>query len=111
MISFRAFLVLVFLTIAGYTAVVVAHHGPDLFAVFLRDIASLTWAGQFDLDFMCHVAVSGLWVAYRHRFGTRGVLLGVCATVGGMLFLAPYLLVQSIRTRGDVAALLLGENR
>lgn len=107
----RAFLALVFLVIAGYTGVVVSNHGMGLLPIFFGDMAQLTWPGQFNLDFMCMLALSGLWVAYRHRFRAPGILLGVCAFFGGALFLSAYLLVESFRARGEVASLLLGENR
>lgn len=111
MTSLRAFLGLAFLAIAGYTTLVVIRHGAGLFPVFFGDLASLTWPGQFNLDFMCLLALSGTWVAYRHRFRAPGILLGVCAFVGGVLFLSVYLLIESFRVKGDAISLLLGENR
>jgi hypothetical protein len=111
MIGFRIVLVAMFVAVAGYTGIVIANHGPDLLSVFFGDIARLTWAGQFNLDFTCLLVLSGLWVAYRHRFGALGLVLGVCAMVGGVLFLSGYLLVASLRTRGDVDALLRRQDR
>ena len=61
--AFRTLLLLIWLVIAGYTALVVAHHGANLLPVFFGDIASLTWPGQFNLDFLCMLLLSGLWVA------------------------------------------------
>lgn len=111
MTLFRVFLTLVFLTIAGYTGVVISTHGMGLLPIFFRDMAQLTWPGQFNLDFMCMLALSALWVTYRHRFRAAGVLLGISAFFGGALFLSGYLLVVSIRAKGDITSLLLGENR
>lgn len=111
MIALRAFLALVVLTVGSYTSIVIANHGLNLFPVFFGDMAELTWRGQFNLDFMCMLALSGLWVAYRHRFSAVGLVLGLCAFFGGAPFLSAYLLVQSVRTKGDMAALLLGERR
>lgn len=107
----RILLTFIFLAIAGYTGVVIANHGAGLFAVFFGDIAKLAWPGQFNLDFMCMLTLSGLWVAYRHRFRPAGILLGLCACIGGVFFLSAYLLVESFRTGGDVSALLLGEKQ
>lgn len=109
--AFRVFLAIVFATIAGYTGVVVAHHGLGLFPVFFGDMAKLGWAGQFNLDFTCMLLLSGLWVSFRHRFTAAGVLLGLCAVVGGATFLSVYLLAESLRVKGDVASLLMGESR
>ena len=111
MTLFRLSLALVFIAVATYTAVVVWTHGLGLVPVFLGDIAKLAWPGQFNLDFMCLLALAGLWVAYRHRFGATGLLLGVAAFFGGSLFLSGYLLAESFRARGNVATLLLGANR
>ncbi|HET9620352.1 MAG TPA: hypothetical protein VFP84_03220 [Kofleriaceae bacterium] len=111
MTALRAFLVLAFATIAGYTAIVIAHHGLGLFAVFFGDLASVTWPGQFDLDFLCLLTLSAIWVAHRHRFRPIGLLLGLCALVGGVLFLSVYLLVAAARANGDAGSLLLGEHR
>lgn len=109
MTLFRILLALIFVTICGYTAVVVAHHGPNLVPVFFGDITKLMWPGQFNLDFSCMLLLSGLWVSHRHRFRPVGLLLGLLAVVGGVTFLSLYLLIESFRTKGDIHALLLGQ--
>ena len=111
MTFFRLLLVLIFTAITLYTGVVIANHGLNLLPVFFGDMAALAWPGQFNLDFMCMLALSGLWVAWRHRFSGAGIALGVVAFFGGALFLSVYLLVESFRTQGNVAALLLGQQR
>lgn len=111
MTLFRLLLVMIFTAITLYTGVVVAHHGLNLLPVFFDDMAGLAWPGQFNLDFMCMLALSGLWVAWRHRFSGAGIALGIVAFFGGALFLSAYLLVESVRTRGNVEALLLGQRR
>lgn len=98
MILFRLLLALMFVAISGYTAVVVAHHGLDLFSAFFGDMAKLMWPGQFNLDFMCLLFLSGLWVSHRHRFRPIGLLLGLGAFFGGVSFLSVYLLIESFRT-------------
>jgi hypothetical protein len=111
MTAFRSLLVLFFLAIAGYTGVVAWNHGTGLLPVFFGDMARLGWPGQFNLDFMCLLALSGLWVSWRHRFSAAGILLGVAAFIGGVMFMSVYLLAESFRAKGDVASLLLGGNR
>lgn len=106
--ALRLLLCLILATLAAYTAVVGARHGFDLLPVFFGDMAELGWPGQFNLDFLCFLVLSALWVAWRHRFRAAGLLLAVVALVGGSLFLSVYLLVESRRSR-DLAALLLGE--
>lgn len=111
MIAFRIFLVAVFLILGGYTAVVAADHGVNLLPIFFGDMAKMEWPGQFNLDFMFMLLLSGLWVSWRHRFSVGGLVLGLLAVLGGSLFLSVYLLVESIRTRGDHRVLLLGPAR
>lgn len=108
MILFRLLLVLIFTAISLYTGVVIAHHGLNLLPVFFGDMTALAWPGQFNLDFMCMLALSALWVAWRHRFDAAGIALGLVAFFGGALFLSVYLLIESFRAGGDVRVLLLG---
>jgi hypothetical protein len=107
--AFRALLLVLWVVIAGYTAVVAANHGTGLYSAFFGDIAKMEWPGQFNLDFMCLLMLSGLWVAWRHRFSTAGLALGVLALFGGALFLTAYLIAISLQTGGDVKELLLGK--
>ncbi len=107
---FRLFLLSMLATVALYTGVVISRHGLDLLPVFFGDMAAMGWPGQFNLDFMCMLLLSGLWVAWRHRFRTAGIVLGLCAVFGGSLFLSIYLLVESHRCGGDTRSLLLGSN-
>lgn len=111
MTLFRSLVALMFVVLFGYTGVVIARHGVGLFPIFVGDIARLNWSGQFNLDFMCLLALTGLWVSYRHRFRPVGILLGLTAFVGGVTFLSVYLLWESYRVDGNVAALLLGDHR
>ncbi len=111
MTAFRAALVLLWLAVAGYTAVVVAHHGIDLVRVFFSDFRAMGWPGQFDLDFLGMLLLSGLWVAWRDDFSARGLSLGLLAAVGGILFLATYLLVLSFQANGNMKQVLLGARR
>ena len=108
---FRAFLTTCLIVVTVYTAITIAHHGADLLPVFFGDMGKLDWPGQFNLDFMTLLLLSGLWVAWRHQFSANGLALGVLAVFGGMLFLSIYLLVHSVKTKGDMRALLLGEAR
>ncbi|QLP98847.1 MAG: hypothetical protein HZY79_11815 [Rhodoblastus sp.] len=100
-----------FIALLIYTAQVIAHHGWDLLPTFFGDIARMGWPGQFNFDFMCMLSLSALWVAWRHRFSGAGMALGLLALVGGSLFLSAYLLIESLRAKGDTHVLLLGAER
>lgn len=110
MTMFRLLLATIFVAILGYTTVVVQNHGLGLLPVFFGDMAAMGWPGQFNLDFMCMLALSGLWVAWRHGYGGAGLALGLVAFFGGALFLSAYLLVESYRSGGDIRRLLLGRH-
>jgi len=111
MIAFRWLLAGAWLVLATYTAIVIARYGIDLLPIFFGDIGALIWPGQFNLDFLCFLTLSALWTAWRHAFSIGGLLLGVIALFGGAGFLLPYLLVLSVRTRGNVAVMLMGPSR
>lgn len=111
MLVFRAFLVVSWLVLAGYTAVVIGNHGWGLLSVFFGDMLAMGWPGQFNRDFMIMLMLSALWVAWRHRFSGVGLLLGLAALFGGALFLTTYLLVISVTVRGDVRQMLVGASR
>ncbi len=108
---FRVLLVGWWACIALYTAIVAAEHGLGLLPIFFGDIAKLGWPGQFNLDFMSLLSLSGLWVAWRNGFSPAGLALGAIAFFFGGFFLTAYLLIESVRARGDVEVLLLGPER
>ena len=111
MVPFRILLMVIFITVSGYTAVVVSNHGMGLLQVFFGDMAKMRWPGQFNLDFMCLLTLSALWLAWRHHFSPIGIVLGFAGFFGGAFFLSAYLLIESFRVEGDVKALLLGKVR
>ena len=108
---FRMCLVVVLACLAGYTLVVGANHGWNLLPIFFSNITEMSWSGQFNVDFMTFLGLSGIWVAWRHQFSSSAIALGVVAFFGGMLFLAPYLLWASAQAGGDAKVLLLGNER
>lgn len=111
MTGFRVLLIAAWLALVSYTVVVIADHGLNLLPVFFGDIAKVAWSGQFNADFLCFLALSAIWTAWRNNFTLGGFALGAVAFVGGAGFLIPYLLILSIQTRGDVKELLLGRDR
>ncbi len=111
MVALRVLLAIIFAVICGYTVIVVADHGLGLFGVFFGDIAKFGWAGQFNVDFLGFLTLSGVWLAWRHRFSPTGIALGVLGFFGGAPVLTAYLLYASIAAKGDMAMLLLGADR
>jgi len=82
-----------------------------LLGVFFGDIARMGWPGQFNLDFLGLLTLSGLWLAWRHHFSPAGLALGVAGVFGGAPVLTAYLFVASLEAKGDPATLLLGRTR
>jgi len=111
MSAFRILLAIFIIAIISFTGVVISNHGWNLLPTFFGDMAAMTWPGQFNLDFMCFLILSGLWLAWRHHFSLGGLVLGVLGLFGGIMFLAPYLLIASFRANGDMRILFIGEAR
>lgn len=109
--AFRTLLLASWTLLAVYTALVIADHGWGLFGVFFGDMRAVGWPGQFNLDFTILLALSALWVAWRHGFSGAGLVLGLTAFVGGAVFLTAYLFVASVVAKGDVTEMLLGRAR
>ena len=111
MLGFRIFMRLIFVALLIYTSITISNHGWNLVPIFFGDMFAMTWPGQFNFDFFGFLLLSGLWVSWRHQFSAAGLLLGVIAVFGGMMFLSLYLFVESSRSNGDVRELLLGKSR
>jgi hypothetical protein len=111
MTLFRILLITIIAVVGVYTAIVIAKYGMGLYPIFFGDMADMTWRGQFNLDFLCFLIMSGVWVAWRHAFSVLGLVLGFAAFNLGAPFLAAYLLIESVRHKGDSAAILLGKAR
>lgn len=106
--AIQLYLVTLLIGLGTYTLLVGQQHGWHLLPIFFSDIQSMSWNGQFNFDFMTFLSLSGLWVAWRHHFTPLGIVLGVIAVFGGMMFLATYLLLAS-RSAPDIPALLIGD--
>ena len=111
MYALRLFLGVIFLAVAIYTGIVIANHGWNLLPIFFGDMAAMTWPGQFNFDFMGFLLLSGLWVSWRHQFSPGGIVLGLLAVFGGVLFLSLYLLIASYYAECSVKNLLLGTTK
>ncbi len=111
MTLFRLFLLVCLIAIAAYSSVTMINHGINFLPIFFGDMAQMGWPGQFNLDFMCFLALSAIWVSWRHQFSPAGLGLGLVAFFGGMLFLTIYLLVLTGRSGMNAKVLLLGEGR
>lgn len=109
MIGFRCLLVVQFSALLVYTLAVGYEYGFGLLQVFFGDILTLTWPGQFNLDFLFMLLFSALWLSWRERFSIPGLGIAVLGLFGGALFLSAYLFYLSFRVDGSFICLLLGK--
>lgn len=108
---FRLLMIAMIANILIYTGFVGFENGWNLVPIFFRDIAAMTWPGQFNVDFMSFLLLSATWTLWRNNFSGLGLALAPFALFGGIMFLAPYLLLLTVRASGDMKIVLLGEKR
>lgn len=98
------------ITILVYTFVVGFNEGWDLLPIFINNIQSLDWNGQFNLDFQFYLILSALWLIWRNGVSFSSIVLTlVCAILGYMVF-GFYLLYLFYKENGDVKKVLLGKH-
>jgi hypothetical protein len=108
--TLTSILIVMIAAMSVYTITAAMNEGINLFAVFADNMTSLGWSGQFNLDFTCYLILSGLWIMWRDRFSGSSILLGVAAMILGILLFAPILIYWIMKEKGDLRAVLLGEN-
>lgn len=107
----KLFLVLELFALGLYTIFVIQNQGWNLIPHFAGALKDMSWQGQFNLDFLILLTLSGIWVSWRHAHNTVGLCLGFLTAIGGTMVLFPYLLLEISRCKGDVGALLMGRQR
>lgn len=108
MLALRLFLIIGWTVLLAYTSFTVGKEGINLFPAFFGAMASGSWQGQFNLDFMLMLMLSALWTGWRNGWSVSGSLLAIVAFFGGAAFLKVYLLVLLHREQGDMRRVLLG---
>jgi hypothetical protein len=74
---------------------------------FLADLAH-PWRAQLYADLEAHLLLVGAWMIYRERLPLAGIACALATLLLGALFSLPYVLLASVRARGDMRRLLLG---
>ena len=105
---FKTLLVIQTIGLLAYTLLAYQAEGATLFSVFINNVTSLNWSGQFNLDFMCYLTLSGFWIMWRNQFTGKSIWLGISAMVLGILLFAPYLLWLTNKENGDLKRVLIG---
>ncbi|MBL7706606.1 MAG: hypothetical protein JNM21_13760 [Taibaiella sp.] len=91
-----------------YTIMAFKNEGAGLLAIFLSDIRSFTWNGQFNLDFSAYLLLSGLWIMWRNKCNPFSILVGLTASILGIIVFAPYLLYLLWKEQGDLRKVMIG---
>jgi hypothetical protein len=71
-------------------------------------VTSMTWMGQFALDFQCYLILSALWIAWRNKFSVKSIMIAILAMILGIIVFAPYLLYLLSKEKGDFKGVLIG---
>ena len=106
---FKVFLALCWLAIVFVTVQAFSQQGMIAGELFLSDIQALNWRAQFNVDFLAHLLLMGSWVAWRHRCSVGGIVLGLGCVLGGGLFSLFYIVLVTIKAKGDMQILLMGQ--
>lgn len=96
------------LGVLAYTMIVIKNDGANFLSRALEFLASLTWMGQFTLDFQCYLILSALWIAWRDKFSVRSIGIAIIAMVLGIIVFAPYLLYLLHKEKASIKAVLIG---
>jgi hypothetical protein len=109
MTGFRIFLAAIWVAVAAVTVWALASLGlAAALTTFFGDLRH-PWRAQFYADLEAHLLLVGAWMIYRERSRGVGVACAVLTVLLGALFSLAYVLIASIRARGDPRILLLGE--
>ena len=96
------------LALLVYTGFAIRNEGWTLFNIFIANINSFNWNGQFNLDFSCYLTLSGLWIMWRNNFSFPAIIFAAIAMIVGIIVFAPYILYLSVKESGDWKKLLIG---
>ena len=110
MLAFRISLLVIAIWTNVTAFIAIYHQGWNLFAVVATDLNSVTWNAQFDADLLSYIFLTGVWLAWRHKFTAPAIAFGFIGGLLGNAFLAPYLLYLSFKTKGNFRQMILGEN-
>lgn len=104
----KAILLTQTLALLTYTYFAFQNEGANLLQIFLQNIKSLNWNGQFNLDFLCYLMLSGLWIMWRNKFSVKSIAVGLLASILGTIVFAPYILFLLFQENGDIKKVLTG---
>ncbi len=109
LIFLKGLLVVQTIGLLVYTFIAAQNDGGNFLARAIEFATSMTWMGQFALDFQCYLMLSALWIAWRNKFSIKSILIAVVAMILGIIVFGPYLLFLITKEKGDLKRVLIGE--
>ena len=107
--SLKVLLASMAISVSVYTIFAFQNEGGNLFQIFISNLASLKWNGQFSLDFSCYLLLSGIWIMWRNKFSVSSIIFAIFAMIIGIILFAPYLLFLLYKEKGDLKKLIIGD--
>jgi hypothetical protein len=106
----RAILISQTILLLVYTAFAVRNEGWGFLQIAVSNIGSLTWSGQFALDFACYLMLSGIWIMWRGGFQSKSIFIGIVAMILGIVVFAPFVIYLLGKEKGDLKKVILGQH-
>lgn len=106
--ALRLLLVLMVASVVVYTYFTMQVDGWNFFQATWEHLVSMQWKGQFTLDFLYFLLLTGLWIMWRNKYSSTAVFFGLMAMMWGLLFIGPYLIHLITNAKGDLRTVLLG---
>ena len=91
-----------------YTAYAVQNEGWGFLQIAATNVGSMTWSGQFALDFACYLMLSGIWIMWRNKFQAQSLIMGIAAMILGIVVFAPYVIYLLGKEKGDLKKVVFG---
>jgi hypothetical protein len=104
----KAILISQTILLVVYTAFAVQNEGWGFLQIAATNIETMTWSGQFALDFACYLMLSGIWIMWRNKFKAQSLILGIAAMILGIVVFAPYVMYLIGKEKGDLRKVMLG---
>jgi len=105
---FRGFLLVSWILIIGVTIYAVIQEGFNWPAVYFGDLFGHPWRSQFNADFLIHLFLLASWVYWREESKLKGAVYGFLSIFGGGMFGFMYILLASVKSKGDSKRFFLG---
>lgn len=106
-------LIIFFISIWGImivkTILVSAYEPESFISPFYGIMLDATWQSHFNVDLFLFSVAFGGWCIYREKSKLVGIVIGIFSILFGGVFAFLYLLICSIRTKGNLHVFFNGK--